>query len=160
MSEKDALMVYLMEVHPPTPSVIFHANLVPEFKARLALAPLDKELPLYTLKFGKITIFLSMKQVEELQLELCKAPGRSRVLGSTGGEMSKCAIVGESQIISLLVRYNGIGKELTHDEKEILMFALYNESETREGLAMQARMKCESIWKQQQVVKAGKAPHE
>jgi hypothetical protein len=56
--------------------------------------------------------------------------------------MRGCVIVGEASLVKLLVRYNGIGKELTHDEKEILLFALYNESKSNGGLARQAEVEC------------------
>ncbi len=63
-------------------------------------------------------------------------------------------IVGPKQIEALLCRYNGIGKPITSDEREILLFALYNESEQREGVAKTARAACDRIWKRQQIVGA------
>lgn len=41
----------------------------------------------------------------------------------------KCAIVGEHQLASLMVRYWGIGSELSSDEREILLFGLNPQSE-------------------------------
>jgi hypothetical protein len=54
----------------------------------------------------------------------------------------RCMIVGESMLVQMLVRYNGIGTALSHDEKEILMVALYRESEENKGLAFQAELIC------------------
>ena len=42
----------------------------------------------------------------------------------------------------LIVRYNGFGKKLSSDERELLLFALYNESEARGGIAAYARRDC------------------
>ena len=53
--------------------------------------------------------------------------------------MSKCAIIGELDIKKLIRRYDGIGKPLTHDEKEILMASLYFESEHRGGIVAEAQ---------------------
>jgi hypothetical protein len=62
-----------------------------------------------------------------------------------------CIIADGSYICDLLKRYNGIGKDLTNDEREILLFALYNESESREeGIAHRAKLACERIWAAQQ----------
>lgn len=52
-------------------------------------------------------------------------------------------VIGIEAIKKLLIRYNGIGKPLTHDEREILLFALYNESEARHGIAAEAAGKCD-----------------
>ncbi len=49
----------------------------------------------------------------------------------------------------LLVRYNGIGKPLSSDERELLLFALYNESEDRGGIAADAKRECAQIWRKQ-----------
>ncbi len=62
-------------------------------------------------------------------------------------------ILTETDIHKLLIRYNGIGKPLTSDERELLIFALYNESESRGGLAASAKRECDSIWRKQQIVK-------
>ena len=43
--------------------------------------------------------------------------------------MRKCLIVNEAMLFDLIRRYDGIGSTLTNDEKEILLFALYNESD-------------------------------
>lgn len=52
--------------------------------------------------------------------------------------MPNCAIVGEAQLLKLMLRYLGEGPHLTHDETEILLFALYMESKERGGLASAA----------------------
>jgi hypothetical protein len=52
--------------------------------------------------------------------------------------MSRCAIVDDEDLLKLIHRYNGIGKELNNDEREILLFALYNDSKNRGGLAFVA----------------------
>jgi len=51
-------------------------------------------------------------------------------------------IIDDKILISILVRYNGIGQEITPDEKEILLFALYNESVANKGIAYTAEGKC------------------
>lgn len=61
-------------------------------------------------------------------------------------------ILTEKATQKLLVRYNGIGDELSGDERELLLFALYDESEARGGIAAQAKAECDSIWRKQQVV--------
>lgn len=61
-------------------------------------------------------------------------------------------IVGEKQIEALLMRYNGIGKPISNDEREILLFALYNESEARGGIAATAKAACDRVWMRQQIV--------
>ena len=66
--------------------------------------------------------------------------------------MTKCRIMDAAAIVKLLVRYNGIGKELTNDEREILLFALYNESNASNGMASQAEAECEAIAKRQRLV--------
>ncbi len=53
----------------------------------------------------------------------------------------------------LLVRYNGIGKELSSDERELVLFALYNESEARGGIAADARRDCEKELHRQRTAK-------
>ena len=55
----------------------------------------------------------------------------------------RCVIVGEAALVKLLVRYNGIGPGLTNDEKEILLFGLYNDSIKHGGLAKKAEERCE-----------------
>ncbi len=55
----------------------------------------------------------------------------------------------------LAIRYNGIGKPLSHDEREILLFALHTESEERGGIAATAKAKCDTIWKRQQIASDG-----
>ena len=52
--------------------------------------------------------------------------------------MSKCAIVGEKELLKLMLRYLGEGQGLDHDETEILLFALYIESKAAGGLAKKA----------------------
>lgn len=47
-------------------------------------------------------------------------------------------IIDEEALIKLLVRYNDGSPELTNDEKEILLFALYNESIANDGIASKA----------------------
>jgi hypothetical protein len=47
--------------------------------------------------------------------------------------MSKCAIVGEKAIRDLIARYEGKGSPLTNDEREILLFHLYNERRKLRG---------------------------
>lgn len=59
-------------------------------------------------------------------------------------------VIGESDIIRLLIRYNGIGKPITAEEREILLFALYNESEARGGIAETAKRECDERWAAQQ----------
>ncbi len=61
-------------------------------------------------------------------------------------------IVTETDVQKLLIRYNGIGKPITPTERELLIFALYNESEARGGIAAAAKRECDSIWRKQQVV--------
>ena len=52
----------------------------------------------------------------------------------TGSECD-CAIVGERQLDRLMLKYLGmVGGELTGDEREILLFALYTESCQRGGI--------------------------
>lgn len=51
----------------------------------------------------------------------------------------KCAIVGEQTIKSLIKRYDGIGKPLTRDEEQILLAALYLESEKYGGIVVKAQ---------------------
>ena len=51
----------------------------------------------------------------------------------------KCAIVGEKTIKSLIKRYDGIGKPLDADETQILLAALYFESDHREGIVQEAK---------------------
>lgn len=46
-------------------------------------------------------------------------------------------------VTKLLIRYNGIGKELSGDEREIILFALLNESEARGGIAADAKQEYE-----------------
>lgn len=46
----------------------------------------------------------------------------------------KCAIVGDETIKALIKRYDGLGKPLTADETQILLAALYFESERRDGI--------------------------
>lgn len=53
--------------------------------------------------------------------------------------MSNCAIVGEGGLKKFIARYDGIGKPLTRDEQEILMAALYLESEKRGGMVAEAQ---------------------
>lgn len=55
------------------------------------------------------------------------------------GACMRCAIVGEETIKQLIKRYDGLGKPLTNDEREILLFALYNESEARGGIVAEAQ---------------------
>jgi len=59
--------------------------------------------------------------------------------------MGRCAIVGEQQMLVLMMRYNGIGTQLTNDEREILMLHLVLESEAHGGLAAEAKKKCDTI---------------
>jgi hypothetical protein len=61
-------------------------------------------------------------------------------------------ILTERDIEKLLIRYNGIGKELTSDERELLLFALYNESELQGGMAAAAKKECDCIWHKRQIV--------
>ena len=65
--------------------------------------------------------------------------------------MSRCAIVGEEQIVKLLVRYDGIGTPLTRDETQILLFALYCESKERAGIVALADAREKEIVKQQSI---------
>lgn len=73
--------------------------------------------------------------------------------------MCKCAIVGEQTLISLIVRYNGIGKPLTNDEREILLFALYNDSEALHGIAERGAIETAKRADAARVIKGG-AAHE
>lgn len=57
----------------------------------------------------------------------------------------RCKILTDRELRSLVKRYEGVGSELTRDEYEILLFALYLESERREGL----------VWQVQQEMKLG-----
>ena len=52
--------------------------------------------------------------------------------------MSKCAIVGEKELLRLMLRYLGEGQELDSDETQILLFAFYLESKAAGGLAKRA----------------------
>lgn len=50
-----------------------------------------------------------------------------------------CAIVGEKQLDRLMMKYLGLAAgNLSNDEREILLFALYTESNERGGLAARA----------------------
>jgi hypothetical protein len=54
--------------------------------------------------------------------------------------MERCSIVTYDKICSLIRRYDGSRQPpLTKDETEILLFALYNESEARDGIVAEAR---------------------
>lgn len=46
---------------------------------------------------------------------------------------------GKHFIRNLVIRYDGLGKELNHDETEILLFALYCESLAGGGIVKAAR---------------------
>jgi len=51
-----------------------------------------------------------------------------------------CAIVGEKQLERLMMKYLGLSTpNLTNDEREILLFALYMESDARGGLGSRAK---------------------
>ncbi len=63
-------------------------------------------------------------------------------------------IIGPNQIEALLIRYNGIGKPITSDEREILLFALHNESEAQGGIVVSANAACKRIWAREQIVGA------
>ena len=67
-------------------------------------------------------------------------------------------IISGPAIIALLVRYNGIGKPLDSDEREIVLFALYNESEARAGIAKEAQVECERIASSLRIVKPKNPP--
>ena len=56
--------------------------------------------------------------------------------------------------VKLLIRYNGIGKPITSNEREVLLFALYNESEQRGGIVAEAKLACDAIAKKQRIVGA------
>lgn len=58
----------------------------------------------------------------------------------------------------LLIRYNGIGKPITSDERELLLFALYNESESRGGIAAKAKAECDAIWLKQRLTPKKEEP--
>lgn len=63
-----------------------------------------------------------------------------------------CAIVGERQLDALVAKYIGTGKgDLTNDEREILLFALYIESEARGGLVTRSLKVAEDRLKKQQI---------
>ncbi len=54
-------------------------------------------------------------------------------------KMSKCLIVGESQLDVLMRKYLGLGTaNLTPDEKELLLFGLYLESKGHGGIGARA----------------------
>lgn len=56
----------------------------------------------------------------------------------------KCVIAGPDYIADLGVRYCGIGKELTPDETQILLFSLWAESQSRgDGIANNALRICD-----------------
>lgn len=65
--------------------------------------------------------------------------GAKRERRGGGGAMSKCVIVEEKDLCRLVHRYDGIGKPITSDEREILLWALYNESKERGGIVKKAR---------------------
>lgn len=67
-------------------------------------------------------------------------------------------IADDLHMVRLLVRYNGIGKPLSSDEREILLFALYNESERNGGMAADAKRECDRLWSGQQIVGGRKEP--
>lgn len=48
-------------------------------------------------------------------------------------------VIGETDIKNLIVRYDGIGAPLTRDEEQLLLLALYTESEARGGIVLEAR---------------------
>lgn len=50
----------------------------------------------------------------------------------------ECAIVDDKALVNLSIRYMGVGPTLTHDETEILLFALYVESQERGGMIADA----------------------
>ncbi len=62
----------------------------------------------------------------------------------------KCAIVGPSQVDRLMRKYLGlVPGEMTGDEREILLFALYNESMGNNGIAARATAVGDARLKQQ-----------
>ena len=65
-----------------------------------------------------------------------------------------CVIVGEQQLEDLLWRYDGVGEKLSSTERELLLFALRNESQARGGIVATASKSlsvyvaatCKHVW--------------
>src|SRR5207245_2650172 len=59
----------------------------------------------------------------------------SEATGAPARASHRCAIVGQQKLERYMLQYLGTGPNLSHDETEILMMALYQESCATGGLA-------------------------
>lgn len=94
---------------------------------------------LYMAVMPKLTIDAGCTDTEMLVIDMMDGDGGVDgvlALGDTDYSGHKCDLVGESALRQLMVKYLGGAKEnLTPDETEILLFALYRESLDHAGLA-------------------------